>query len=214
MFLFTGIFFFIVRQVFTYASVQATFQYGIMAPFRRPRRDPPPPQLQQEQRQLQGIEDFDHLALAGGDELQYGQRHQANGGRLQKNRVRQRRPNRPREEAAKVVVETLHNAECPISEDETDAQILETEQNISSQSDSENRTDTQEELAGAGASSVASNRAQSECDPTDSNSCQSKIKRLKENENLSKDKHGRRIRASKSAAEGKPSQTVVQVSSF
>lgn len=213
MFLYTGIFFyFIVRQVFTYASVQAAFQHGIMAPFRRPRRDPPPPQLQQEQRQLQGIEN--HLALAGGDELQYGQRHQANGGRLQNNRVRQRRPDRPREEAAKVVVETLHNAECPISEDETDAQILETEQNVSSQSDSENQTDTQEELAGAGTSSVASNRAQSECDPTDSNSCQLKIRRLKENENLSKDKHRRRIRASKSPAEGKPSQTVVQVSSF
>lgn len=185
-----------------------------MAPFRRPQRDPPPPQLQQQQHQLQGIEDFEQLALAGGDAPQHGQRHQAADGRLQWNRVHQRRPDRPREGAARVVLETLNAAECSICEDETDAQILETEQNLSSQSDSENQTDTQEELAGVSASSVAANKAQSETEPTESDLCQSEITRLKVNENLSKDKHRRRIRASKSPAGGKPSQTVVQVSSF
>lgn len=183
-----------------------------MAPFRRPPRDPPPPQLQQPQRQLQGIEDVEQLALAGGDAPQHGQRHLAAGGRLR--RVNRRRPDRPREGAAEVVVETLHNAERPISEDEMDAQIRETEENLSAQSDSENQTETQEERIGVSASSVAANRAHSETEPTDSGSCQLKIKRLKVNENLSKDKPRRGIRASKSPAEGQPSQTVVHVSSF
>lgn len=193
--------------------MHAAFQYGIMAPFRRPQRDPPPPQLQQPQRQLQGIEDVDQLALAGGDAPQHGQRHLAPGGRLRRNRVNQRRPDRPREGAAKVVVQTLHTAERPISEDEMDAQIRETEENLSAQSDSENQTETQEELIGVSASSVAANRAQSETEPTDSGSGQLKIKRLKGNENLPEDKPRRGIRASESPAEGQPSQTV-HVSSF
>lgn len=176
-----------------------------MAPFRRPQRDPPPPQLQQPQHHLQAIEDIDHLA--GGEAPQRAQRHLAAGGRLQRNQVHQRRPNRTREEAAKVVVETLHTAERP--EDEMDAQ-----HNLSAESDSENEQEMQEELAGASASSVSTNRAQSKTKPTESASCQSETKPQKVNENLPKDEPSRGSGASKSPAERRPSQTDVQVSSF
>lgn len=194
-------------QVFTYVGVQASFQYGIMAPFRGPQRDPPPPQLQQPQHHLQAIEDCDHLA--GGEAPQRAQRHLAAGGRLQRNQAHQRRPNRTREEAAKVVVETLHTAERPYTEDEMDAQ-----HNLSAESDSENQQEMQEELAGASASSVCANWAQSKTKPTESVSCQSETKPQKVNENLPKDEPSRDSGASKSPAEGRPSQTDVQVSSF
>ncbi|KAM8745454.1 chloride channel CLIC-like protein 1 [Acanthopagrus schlegelii] len=158
--------------VFMYGSVQAVFQYGIMAPFRRPQRDPPPPQLQQPN--LQAIEDCNQLEA--GDAPQQLPRPRVIGDRLNRNRVRQRRPNRPREQPAKVVVETLHTAEAPYSADETDAQQFEAEQNLSAES---------------AEASVDANTDQSQTKPTESDSSQSEPKLPKEKETLSKDDSSR-----------------------
>ncbi|XP_070688156.1 chloride channel CLIC-like protein 1 [Pempheris klunzingeri] len=157
-----------------YGGVQAAFQHGILAPFRHPRRGPPPPELEQPQRHPQAIEDHDHLA--GGDALQPAQRHRANDGRLHRNQVHQRRPNRPREEPVKVAVETLRTAEPPYSEDETDAEQHEAEQNLSAESDSENQQETREKPTGARAGGVAAKTAQSKTKPTETDSSQSKTK--------------------------------------
>ncbi|XP_051232352.1 chloride channel CLIC-like protein 1 isoform X1 [Dicentrarchus labrax] len=184
-----------------YGGVQAAFQHGITAPFRRRRRDPPPPpQLQQPQRHLQGIEDYDDLA--GGDAPQRALRHRADDGRLHRNQVHRRRPNRPREEPAKVVVETLHTAEPPYSEDEPDAQLREEEQDLYTESESDNQQETQEELTGATASLVAADTAQSKTEPTESENKSMDVK-----ENISKDDGA----ASKSQpARRRSSQTDVQ----
>ncbi|KAM3620038.1 uncharacterized protein V6R79_017414 [Siganus canaliculatus] len=134
--------------VFMYGGVQAAFQHGITAPFRRRPRGPRPPQLQQPQRYLQGVAYQDQIA--GGDAPQHPPN--GNNGRLQRNQVRQRRPNRPRENAAKVVVETLHTAEPPYSENETDSAAV---QNLSAESDSDNGQETEEEvLVGASAADI------------------------------------------------------------
>ncbi|KAM9848355.1 chloride channel CLIC-like protein 1 isoform 2-T2 [Aulostomus maculatus] len=79
-----------------YVGVQAAFQYGITAPLCRRRRDPPPPELERPQPHRQIIEDEDHFA-----EREAPQKR-GNGGRLQRNQFHQRRPNRAREEPAKV----------------------------------------------------------------------------------------------------------------
>lgn len=196
-----------------YGSVQAAFRHGITAPFRRPQRDPPPPGLEQPHHHLQAIEDHDDLA--GGDAPQHGQRQQANDGRLHRNQVHQRRPNRPREEPAKRV-ETLRTAEPLYSEDETDAERREAEQNLSAESDSENQQETKEEPTAAGAGSVAANTAQSETKPTESDSSQPKTKPLKVNKKPSKDNNDELSRdsAASQPAGRQPSQTNVQVSSF
>ncbi|KAI4806466.1 hypothetical protein KUCAC02_017291 [Chaenocephalus aceratus] len=127
-------------MVCMHGSVLAAFQYGIAAPFRRPRRDPPPPQLEQQQQpRIQQIEGGDYLA--GGDAPQPALRLRAapaNGGG---NQVGQRRPQRPREEPAIEVVETLHADEPPYSEDEADTAQSEPEQIVSAES--ENQTETQ-----------------------------------------------------------------------
>lgn len=196
-----------------YGSVQASFRYGITAPFRRPQRDPPPPQLENPQPHIQEIEDGDHLA--GGDAPQHAQRHRVNDGRLQRNQVHQRRPNRLREEPAKVVVETQRTAGPPYSEDEMDAVLREAEQNPSAESDSENLQETPEDLEGESASSVAANTTQTQTKPTESDSSSSKTKPLKENEKLSQDKLSRDSGAPKPQPAGRrPLQTDVQVSSF
>ncbi|XP_044055977.1 chloride channel CLIC-like protein 1 isoform X2 [Siniperca chuatsi] len=185
-----------------YGSVQAAFQHGITAPFRRI-RDPTPPPLEQPRRHLQEIEDYEHLA--GGDAPQLAPRHLAYDGRLNRNQVHQRRHNRPREERAKVDVVTVRTAEAPYSEDETDAVLREAEQNLSAESDSEN----QEELAGASASSVAANK--SKTTPAESDSSQSKTKPLKVKKNLSKDELTGDDAASRAQpAARRPSQTDVQ----
>ncbi|XP_073332483.1 chloride channel CLIC-like protein 1 [Pagrus major] len=178
-----------------YGGVQAVFQHGIMAPFRRPQRDPPPPQLQPPN--LQAIEDFNHLAA--GDAPQQSPRPRVIADRLYRNQVRQRRPKKPREQQAKVVVETLHTAEAPYSGDETDARQREAEQNLSAES------------AEASASSVDANSAQSQTKPPASDSSPSETKPPKEKENLSKDELSRDCAESKSQpAERQPSQTDVQ----
>ncbi|XP_031720086.1 chloride channel CLIC-like protein 1 isoform X1 [Anarrhichthys ocellatus] len=149
-----------------YGGVQAAFQHGIAAPFRRPRGDPPPPQLEPPQPQVQRILAGDNLA--GGDAPQQAPMQQAVEGRLHRNQVRQRQPNRRREEMG---VESLGTAEPPYSEDETDAELREAEQNLSAESDSESLHETLEELVS-----------------TESDSSPSKTKLLKVNEKLSQNK--------------------------
>nr|XP_033477596.1 chloride channel CLIC-like protein 1 isoform X1 [Epinephelus lanceolatus] len=194
-----------------YGGVQAAFQHGIAAPFRRPRRDPPPPQLEQWQPHLQQIEDGDHLA--GGDGPQHAPRHRADDARLHRNQVHRRRPNRPREEPAKVVVETLRNAEPNYSENETDAAPPhEEEQNLSAESDSENQQETQDEVEGASAGSVPANATQTETKPTESEVSPSKTKPPKVNKKLFKGELSRDDTAPRSLpAEGRPSLTEVQL---
>ena len=116
------------------------------------------------------------------------------------------------EEPAKLAVETLRTAE---NEDETDAPFREQGQNLSAESDSENQEETQEERAGANASSVPANTGQSETKPTEPDSSPSETEPPKKKENPSKDKPSRNDAASKPEAEERPpSQTDVQVSSF
>lgn len=167
-----------------YGSVQATFQHGIMAPFRRPQRDPPPLELHQQQRHLEEVE-FRHRP--GGDAPQ-----PPNDRRLCRNEVHQRLPKRTKKEPAKKVVETLSTA------DERYTQQQEEEQNLSTGSDSENQPETQEELVEIGASGDAANSILSKSKPTKSNSSQSESKPLKANENDSKDER-RRAPTSRSA---------------
>ncbi|KAM7409487.1 hypothetical protein PAMA_001122 [Pampus argenteus] len=138
--------------VFMYGGVQAIFRYGITAPLQT-RRDPPPPELDQQRPTLRRIEDRDHRA--GGDAPQQALRHRAVEGRIQRNQFRQRRTNRERKEPANVIVETLRTADPSYSEDEIDAERREestdSEQSSDPQieSDSENQQDAQEQRAGA-----------------------------------------------------------------
>ncbi|XP_034386125.1 chloride channel CLIC-like protein 1 isoform X2 [Cyclopterus lumpus] len=173
-----------------YGAVQATFRYGIAAPFRRPPGDPPPPQLEQPQPHVQRIQSGDNLA--GGDApqrapvqrapVQRAPVQRAVEGRLHRNQVRQRQRNRSREEMG---VESLGTAEPPNREDETDAELREAEQNLSAESDSESLHETQEELEGESASSVAANATKTKKKPTESDTSPSKIKPLKVNEKRS-----------------------------
>ncbi|MEQ2178054.1 hypothetical protein GOODEAATRI_009988, partial [Goodea atripinnis] len=104
------------------------YQHGIMAPFRRPRRDPPAPELEHLQRFHPRIEARDYFA--GGDApahapmLANGQQHvswhQGDNARLDGNNIHRRRPNRVREDSAPVGVETLRAADPLVSEDELD----------------------------------------------------------------------------------------------
>lgn len=216
-----------------YGSVQAAFQHGIMAPLRRPRRDPPHPGLEQPQPHHLRIEDRGHLA--GGDAPapvpalatapepapapapapqpapQRAPRQQGNDPRLHRNLVRRRQP---REEPPRVVrVETITNVGAYYSEDETDAgqheESLEAEQNSSAESDT---AENQPELQGASAVSVSANTDQSKTKCTESDSSKSKHKPLKGNDNLPQDEPSRGGAAHRSLpAERQPH---VEVSSF
>ncbi|XP_068447861.1 chloride channel CLIC-like protein 1 isoform X2 [Clinocottus analis] len=161
-----------------YGGVQAAFQHGIAAPFRRPRGDPPPPQLERPQPHVQRILDCDNLA--GGDAPQQAPVQRAAEGRLHRRQVRQKLPNRRKEE---MNVESLGTAEHPHREDETDAELREEEQNLSAESDSENLHETQEEQEAESASIVAANTTKTK--PTESDATPSKTKPLKVNEKLS-----------------------------
>ncbi|XP_020504317.2 chloride channel CLIC-like protein 1 [Labrus bergylta] len=191
-----------------YGSVNAAFQHGITAPFRRPRRDPPQYHLEQ-RRHVQEIEDGDHLA--GGDMPQQALRHRADDARLDRNQVHQRRPNRPREERAKLVVETLCTAGPPSGGDETDARLREEAQNLSAESDSETQQEAQEELAGAGASEISDNRTQLETKSLELDIHFSKNKPLKVSKNPAHDEPSRDTAASRhQPAERPPAHTDVQ----
>ncbi|KAM7013081.1 chloride channel CLIC-like protein 1 [Tautogolabrus adspersus] len=198
--------------VFMYGSVNAAFQHGITAPFQRPRRDPPPPQLEQ-RRHVQEIEDGDHLA--GGDMPQQALRHRADDVRLHRNQVHQRRPNRPREERAKVVVETLCTAGPPHGGDETDTGLREEAQNLSAESDSETQQEAQEELAGASASEISDNRTQLETKSLELDISFSKNKPLKVRKKPAHEESSRDTAASTPQPAERPlAHTDVQVSSL
>ncbi|XP_026201052.1 chloride channel CLIC-like protein 1 [Anabas testudineus] len=165
-----------------YGSVQAAFRHGITAPLRRHRRDPPPPELEQQQPRLQRIEGHD--PLAGGDAPYHAPAHyapaphapahqappyqvpppQSHDFRLDRNQVHQRRPNRT------LNVENIGNA---YREDVTDAARQKVEQTASAMLDSENQQETEEEPAAASGSSVA---AQAKTKPTESKPAESKAK--------------------------------------
>ncbi|CAJ1060682.1 chloride channel CLIC-like protein 1 [Xyrichtys novacula] len=196
--------------VVMYVSVNASFQHGILAPFRRHRRDQPPPQLRP-QHHTPEIEDRDHLA--GGDIPQPALRHREEDPRLHRNRVHNRRPNRPREQRAKVFVETLHTARPTDSEDETDAGLCEEEQNLSTNSDSETPPEIEKGLAEASAISVSANKTESDTKPTESKSAESKNKPLKVLKNQPHVDSSRDSAASIPQPEKtRPSETDVQVS--
>lgn len=208
-------------QVCMYGGVQSAFQYGILAPFRRPRREPPPEQLEQPHQRPLGIEYRDHLA--GGDAPQHAPRHRVDDARLHRNQVHQRRPDRPRNQSTKVVVETLRTAYPAHSEDETDAPQREEEQNVSAESDLENQQDMQEEPAGVAASSVDANKTKSEPKPRESDPAE--LNSMDVDADFSRDgRHtdgaagdpqpAERRPAERQPAERQPSQTNVQVSSL
>lgn len=193
--------------VFMYGSVNAAFQHGISAPFRRRRRDPPPARLAP-RRNAQAIEDADHLAE--GDAPQQAPRHRANDARLHRNQVHQRRANRPREERAKVVVENLYCAGPPYSEDEPDAR-LRNEQNPSAESDSEREQETTEEPAGAAAAEVPADTNESESHSMDSRMSFTKDVCLEQSKKPPTDESNRDKTASKpQPAEKKPLHTEAQ----
>uniref|UniRef100_A0A3Q3GS59 Chloride channel CLIC-like protein 1 n=1 Tax=Labrus bergylta TaxID=56723 RepID=A0A3Q3GS59_9LABR len=174
-------------------------------------QDPPQYHLEQ-RRHVQEIEDGDHLA--GGDMPQQALRHRADDARLDRNQVHQRRPNRPREERAKLVVETLCTAGPPSGGDETDARLREEAQNLSAESDSETQQEAQEELAGAGASEISDNRTQLETKSLELDIHFSKNKPLKVSKKPAHDEPSRDTAASRhQPAERPPAHTDVQVSS-
>lgn len=174
-----------------------------MAPFRRPHRDPPPPQLLQRRRHIQEIEDCDRLA--GGDAPHHDQRHQAADRQLHRNR---RQANRPREMA----VETLRRVDRPYSEDETDSLQHDAEQDLSNVSDTENQEDTQEEQAEARVHETSADGAQSNTKPAQSDSRHTDTKPLKVDKNSSKGELSRTGGAPESPTEGRPSRVDIQVS--
>ncbi|XP_005931075.1 chloride channel CLIC-like protein 1 [Haplochromis burtoni] len=172
--------------VFMYGSVQAAFQHGIMAPLRRPRRDPPPPELEQPQAQPRlRIEDRNHFAGGDAPQQQHALRYRADDARLNRNDLHQRRPNRQR-------VETLGTAE-----DEPDAErakeVPEADQNPSVEPDSENQRGAEERPPAAKDNSVGQNKAKSEPKAARSDSSESKNKTSKGNENLSQDQPDRDV---------------------
>ncbi|XP_072517174.1 chloride channel CLIC-like protein 1 [Salminus brasiliensis] len=121
--------------VFMYGSAQAAIQHVVFRPLRGGRHDPPPAVQQPHAPPLRGAdreEEEDHWE--GGDadrdrpprQLADQEHNRVNrmGNRANdENRrpeIRQRRPNRPKEERQRVYVETLRNADSLYSGDETD----------------------------------------------------------------------------------------------
>lgn len=190
--------------ILVYTSVHGAFQYGVLAPFRRPPRDPPPPQLQQPPRQFHEIEDNDHLA--GGD----GFGHQAAGRQQHKNRVYRRRPNAQREAAAPFVVETLRRADRPYTDDEMDSVRPDTEQNLSGVSDPENQEETLEEPAGARVQDTPAPTAQTNTKAAKSDSDHSESKQQKVKKSPAKDERSRTGGTLESLVEGQSAQADVQ----
>ncbi|XP_040040380.2 chloride channel CLIC-like protein 1 isoform X1 [Gasterosteus aculeatus] len=157
-----------------YGGVQAAFQHGIAAPFRRPRGDPPPPQLERPQPRVQEVLAGDNLA--GGDAPLQAPMHQAVEDRPHGNQVRQRQPD--------PTVESLGRAEPPHGGDETDAEQQEADPNLSAESNSENF----HEIEGESAIGVAAETTISKTKATESDSLPSKKRPLIGNELLSPNK--------------------------
>uniref|UniRef100_A0A3Q1I2Z5 Chloride channel CLIC-like protein 1 n=1 Tax=Anabas testudineus TaxID=64144 RepID=A0A3Q1I2Z5_ANATE len=170
--------------VFMYGRVQAAFGHGITAPLRRHRRDPPPPELEQQQPRLQRIEGHD--PLAGGDapyqaSPNHAPSHQAPAHQAPPNQAppcqappNQAPPNHaPAHQGHQRGPNKSLNVENRGREDETDSARQKVEQTASAMLDSENQQETEEEPAGGSGSSVA---AQAKTKPTESKPAESKAK--------------------------------------
>ncbi|KAK5601292.1 hypothetical protein CRENBAI_001627 [Crenichthys baileyi] len=179
--------------VVMYGSVHAAFQHGIMAPFRRPRRDPPHPELEHLQRFHPRIEARDYFA--GGDApahtpmLASGQQHvqlrQGDNARLDGNNIRRRRPNRVREDSAPVGVETLRAADPLVSEDELDGEQHEESPEVAENTPVDQQ-ETPEKVEGESAAAD-----QPKIQKTKSDLSQAKKKEIQTNEEGSQDEHRR-----------------------
>ncbi|XP_014908182.1 chloride channel CLIC-like protein 1 isoform X1 [Poecilia latipinna] len=205
--------------VVMYGSVHAAFQHGIMAPFRRPRRDPPPAELEHNQRPPPRIENRDYLA--GGDApahappLAIAQQHiprqQGDNARLDRNHIHCRRPNRVKEEKAPIGVETLKAADPRFSEDELDGEQHEERlevENASANSGSEDQQEAPEEVRKENA---AAQKDQPKNQQTESNSSQAKKKQIQTKQTGSKDEPRKDVAVkSPQPADIQPSQTDVQ----
>uniref|UniRef100_A0A3B3TQH4 Chloride channel CLIC-like protein 1 n=1 Tax=Poecilia latipinna TaxID=48699 RepID=A0A3B3TQH4_9TELE len=213
----------LITIVVMYGSVHAAFQHGIMAPFRRPRRDPPPAELEHNQRPPPRIENRDYLA--GGDApahappLAIAQQHiprqQGDNARLDRNHIHCRRPNRVKEEKAPIGVETLKAADPRFSEDELDGEQHEERlevENASANSGSEDQQEAPEEVRKENA---AAQKDQPKNQQTESNSSQAKKKQIQTKQTGSKDEPRKDVAVkSPQPADIQPSQTDVQVSCF
>lgn len=186
--------------------MQGAFQYGVLAPFRRPPRDPA--QLQQPPRQFPEIEDGDDLA--GGDGPHCGLRRQAADRQRHNNRVYKRRPNAQREAAAPFFVETLRRADRPYTDDEMDSMRPGTEQNLSGVSEPENQEETLEEPVVADVHETPAPMTNTEASKSDSD--QSDSKQQNGNKSSAKDERSRTGDTLESLAEGERAPAEVQVS--
>lgn len=182
-----------------YLSVHGAFRYGIMAPFRRPQLDPPPPQPQHH---IQEIEDRDQLPQRVSPHVR---EHLAAS--ATRNQIQRRRIDKPQQVASKVVVETLHTAERR-NGDDTDAQLCDTEQSLSTESDSEELLQSPAELTGASANA---NTGRSENKATSSNSAQSQTEQMMVKKKQMKEEAAKLKGVSKPPAGEQPSQTDIQV---
>ncbi|XP_056132386.1 chloride channel CLIC-like protein 1 isoform X2 [Lampris incognitus] len=154
--------------IFMYGSVHAAFQYGITAPFRGHRRQPPPALDQPQPRPLRQ-RDAGRNRLAGGDTLQPVTRPRAIHGRSD-HKVHQQKPDRKSEKSC-VFVETLRSANQLSSEDEPDVVLREEDADEEQQErlsnsdseaeggDSDDQEEVLEELKSASSCSVAEAKA-------------------------------------------------------
>lgn len=183
-------------QVFMYLTLQGIFQYGIMAPFRRPQLDPPPPQRQQLQHHLHGIEEAPRQASPHVRGLPAAE---ASGTQIQR-----RRSSRSQEKAARTVaVETLRTSERRC-DDETDAR-----RNPPDENDSDESPQSPEEPQVA---TVKASGARTQDNCTGSKAPRSLTEQKKANKEGAKDEAAKPKRAPKPAAEEQPPQTASQVS--
>lgn len=188
--------------------MQGVFQYGILAPFRRPPRDPA--QLLQPPRQLPEIEDGDDLARGDGPHCEL--RLQAADRQRHNNRVHKRRPNAQREAATPFFVETLRRADRPYTDDEMDSVRPGTEQNLSGVSDSENQEETLEEPAGTHVPDTPAPTTQTNTVAAKSDLDHLERERQKGNTNCVKDERSRTEDRLESVAEVQSAPTDIQVS--
>ncbi|KAM4575479.1 chloride channel CLIC-like protein 1 isoform 2-T2 [Fundulus diaphanus] len=188
--------------VFMYGGVQAAFQHGIMGLFRRPQRDPPPPEL--EQRPPLRIEDRGYLAAGDAParppmlaiDQQHVPRYQGDNARLDRNNLQRRPPGRVREAPAPIGVETLQAAEPLFSVDGVDGEqheeSPEVAENTSVDSGSEEQQETPEDVEGE---SPAAKKDVPENQQAESNSSQAKKEQIKTKEPGSQDNPSRDVTA-------------------
>lgn len=185
-------------QAFMYLSVHGAFRYGILAPFRHPQIDPPPPQPQYH---LQGMEDHDQLPQRI---LPHAPGHLAAS--VSRNQIQRRRIAKPQQMATKVVVETLRTAERHHG-DETDVQLCDTEQSLLNEFDVEEPMQSPTEVTGASANA---NTVWTEDSTTNTNLPQSQNKQAMEKKKHFQEEASKLTRP-KPPAEKQPSQTAIKV---